>query len=291
MNRGDAVRILPVVPRLVEEVADEKIEEGFAQGMAQLASQHPFVYRRWMRRPNGLIGRAVNNGISQAMSQANQAKWQAVREAGAATQKIYEDLMGELGVRRYFLDLETDGNFYDPDTELGTGEIRALVLSLTGMTVGDIANKMIASGGAGQPQMNSDKIKGMVSKVRFPDGLPVSEVARLLNAYRADGNMDLPSGVDFRLGQDGKVEVTRHHEVCECYFEPQLKQCILTFTMATDKTVRYFPADGASNGSCDVQTQCPANFVKTGRAVNLIKACSGSFRERATGRTFLERLP
>lgn len=290
VNRGDAVRILPVVPRLVAEVADQKISEGFAQGMAQLASEHPFVYRRWMKRPNGLIGRAVNKGIGNAMAQADAAKWNAVRQAGAATQKMFDDMMGELGVKRYYLDLEADLNHWDPDTELGTGEIRSLVRTLTGMSVEAIADKMIAGGGASgaaNAQANAAKLKQMVGKLSFPDGVPVNEVVVLLDAYRSGGEVKIPNGMDFRLGDAGKVEVVRHHDRCECYFEPQAKACIMTFKSAGDATLRYYPADGASNGTCDFKTQCHDNFVKGGRTVNLMKACGQTFRERATGSVFV----
>jgi hypothetical protein len=258
-----------------------------AQGMAQLASQHPFIYRRWMRRPNGLIGRAVNRGIGSAMAQANAAKWNAVRQAGAVTQKMFDEVMGELGVQRYYLDLEADANHWDPDSELRTPEIRSLVLTLTGMSVGEIATKMMAGGGAGNAQANAAKLKQMVGKLAFPDGLPVAEVVALLNAYRSGGEVRIPHGMDFRLGANGKLEVVRHHERCECYYEPQVKACIMTFKPAGDATLRYFPSDVPSNGACDLATQCHANFVKSGRTVNLMKACGQTFKERATGNVYV----
>lgn len=289
VNRGDAVRILPVVPKLVAEVADQMIADGMAQGMAQLAAEHPFIYRRWMRRPNGLIGRAVNRGVGQAMSMAENAKWNAVRQAGAATQKMYDDLMGELGVRRYFLDLEADSDHWDPDAELSTAEVRSLVQTLTGMTVETIGAKMVKGGGAGagNAQANAAKIKTMVGKLRFPDGVPVSEVVSLLESYRSSGEVKLPKGMDFRLGTDGKVEVVRHHDRCECYYEPQVKACILTFKPAGDKTLRYYPSSVPSEGTCDYKTQCHENFVKGGRTTNLMKACGQTFQDRATGNVYV----
>ncbi len=289
VNRGDAVRILPVVPKLVAEVADQMIADGFAQGMAKLASEHPFVYRRWMKRPNGVIGRAVNKGIGKAMSMADAAKWDAVRQAGAATQKMYDDLMGDLGVKRYYLGLEADADHWDPDAELTTPEIRSLVQVLTGMTVEGIGAKMVQSrgAGAGDAQANAAKIKGMVGKLRFPDGVPVDDVVTMLEAYRAGGEVKIPHGMDFRLGNDGKVEVVRHHQRCECYFEPQVKACILTFMPAGDKTLRFYSSSVPSNGTCEYKTQCHENFVKAGRAVNLMKACGQTFQDRATGNVYI----
>lgn len=286
LNRGDAVRILPVVPRLVGEVADGMIQQGMQQGIAQLAAQHPFVYRRWMRRPNGIIGRIVNRKMGEALAQAEAQKYSAMRQAGAATQRLYEQLMGELGISRHFLDLDAESEHWDPDTELSTYEVRELVRSLTGLSVEQIGQRAMAGGGAPSTP-NPNDLKQMIGKFRFPDGVPVSYVIELLDAYSTRNEVRVPSGLDFRMGAGGTVEVVRHRERCECYFEPQVDSCIVTFQSVGDQALRYYPGSKPANGTCGYENECHVNFVKGGRSVNLMKACGRTLRMRDSGDTYV----
>ena len=297
INRGDLPRILPVVPALVGDIADQKIEAGLADGIAKLRAEHPLVYRRWARAPGGLIGRAVNRGINKKLNEAYAQKFAAINAASAEVQRLYSAAMDRIGVTRYFLGTDSPKNYYDPALPLELAQIDRVVRALTGRSVHSIAEQ--AAGSGGQMEMPiAQELAGAAQKlfaeIELPDGIFISEALFALQQKISNPEtLILPAGIQIVLAANGKIRIGARREVCSCEYSPKVKQCVFLFTPITGpgekNTEKFFQGLGAGvavrnsareasgDPQCDVQVQCAQEFTDRGYKYFMPHSCGGYF--------------
>ncbi len=237
INRGDLPRILPVVPTLVGEIADQKIEEGLADGIAKLRAEHPFVYRRWARAPGGLIGRVVNRGINKKLNEAYGQKLAAINAASAELQKLYEGAMDRIGTTRYFVGTDSPKNYYDPAAPLELPQIDRVVQALTGRSVRSIAEQAANSGGNMEMPVARElaaAAEKLFAEVELPDGIFVTDGLFALQQKMANPDaLILPAGIQMVLAANGKIRIGARREPCSCEYAPKVNQCVFLFTPIT----------------------------------------------------------
>jgi hypothetical protein len=283
INRGDAPRLLPVVPQVVSQIADKLIAEGIAQGIGQLRAQHPFIYRRWTRRPNGFIGRRVNAEIGKQLSKARAQKFQAMQQASQAAQDAWESGMGTLGVHRYSLESDGPTAYWDTGRQLTTADVDKVVRAMTGSSLSaQITLQNAASlkdGAVGKRLGKLHDVKAIAQRVDLPDGIPVKDALVLVRARLAGEDMPLPWGLTFRMTSGDRVMIRAYRAPCECRFDAAATKCVIEYT--NDKTKARETqgrASAAGGASCDLQNDCFKTFSDTSAATYIPYACAYRFR-------------
>ena len=286
LNRGDGGRILPAIPSLVASVADQKIQEGYEQGIQQLAAEHPFAYRRWRKRPNGLIGGAVSKRINQALSTAYAQKWQAVSDAARKSQVAFEGAMVGLGVYSYYLKSDRRANLWDPAQSLDIARLKRLIVLATGKTVEQlVADPNSASGPLSGGTLDESTLKRLLGMATFPDGLPVGESLHVLASIRAQ-DPKVPLGIFIRLNDKGQLEIRRFKQVCQCYHSEEKMECRTDFFhefAAPPATYSYSQLPGKPGG-CDTAQDCDRIFARDVEGPWLPRACGYRYLDKAKGR-------
>ena len=292
VNRGDAPRLLPVVPKIVAQIADRLIAQGMAEGVGELRARHPFVYRRWMRRPNGLIGRRVNAEIAARLSAAQRQKLEAMQKAAAASQQAWERGMTHLAVHRHGLESDGATATWDSGRELTPADVDRIVRAVTGAS---LATQLTASNAASIKNAAIERrvgalaeVKALMSRVELPDGIPVRDALTILRARRAGEELPLPWNLSFRMTQAGnatKLMIRAYRAPCECRHDAASARCVIDYADARSETRTSSgraPAGGA--GRCDLQRDCYAEFTevyapdRSPRATYLPYACAYRFR-------------
>ena len=312
INHGDLPRLLPVVPELVGEIADQKIEEGLAEGIAQLRRDHPFVYRRWVRAPNGLIGRAVNRTINKRLNVAYGQKYAAINQASAEVQKLFNGAMGRIGATRYFTGTDSPTNYYDPAQALELPQIDRVVRALTGRSVRSIAEEAANQGGRMEMPPVARELTAaaerLFAEVELPDGIFVADGLFAIQQKIANPDaLILPQNIQVVLEASGKIRIGQRREPCSCEYSAKVGQCVYFFTpivTAGEKnTERYYQdlgpgfvpggrvvrnrrgqivsqQGGGGDPQCDEATQCAAKFTDRGYRYYIPHACGGYFWTR-----------
>jgi hypothetical protein len=305
VNHGDAPRILPAVPKIVAEIADQLIAEGLDRGLDELRSTRPFVYRRWTRRPNGLIGRRVNAVIAKELSQARARKVQAMQQAAAASQEAWDEAMHALGVHRHSLASDAPEAAWDTGRPITTDDVDRVVRALTGASLASqvsIANASTLRQGAVQARLGKlEDVKALMTRVELPDGIPVRDALVLVRARLAGEPVPLPWNLAFRMTRAGgadKLVIRAYRAPCVCRGDAATRRCVLDYanpqTGAAESASR--PATSAS-GACDVERDCQALFVDpyeargTLRATYLPYACGYRFVHAETRATVFYQHP
>lgn len=211
LNRGDLPRLLPVIPNVVGRVADQKIQQGYAQGIAKLAAENPYAYRRWVASPNGIIGSYVQKEINKGLNQAHGAKWQAVNTASTQFQVTYNKLMTDFGVTSYFLDMNDGKLYYDPAPVVTESDIDTIVQAMTGKRLVDVMNAAAATGRVPSliPASSQATLKSLSSQFTMPDGLPIAEISQLVKASENFTKTVFPATLTFKLVSGDKIEIRR----------------------------------------------------------------------------------
>ena len=286
LNRGDGSRILPAIPSLVASVADQKIQEGYEQGIQQLAAEHPLAYRRWRKRPNGLIGGAVSKRIDQALTAAYAQKWQAVSEAAQKSQVAFEGAMVTLGIYSYYLKSDRRANLWDPAQGLDIVRLKRLIVLATGKTVEQLtADPNSASGPLSGGNLDEVSLRKLLGMATFPDGLPVGESLHVLESIKAQ-DPKVPLGIFIRLNDKGLLEIRRYKQVCQCYHSEEKKECRTDFFHEfahQPATYSYSQLPGAP-GSCDTAQDCDRMFVRDVDGPWLPRACGYRYLDKAKAR-------
>lgn len=310
INHGDLPRLLPVVPQLVGEIADQKIEEGLADGIAQLRRDRPFVYRRWVRAPNGLIGRAVNRTINKRLNEAYGQKYAAINQASGEVQKIFNGAMGRIGVTRYFTGTDSPTNYYDPAQALELPQIDRVIRAITGRSIRSIAEEAANSGGRMDIPPVARELSGAADKlfaeVELPDGIFVAEGLFAIQQKIANPDaLVLPHNIQVVLEAGGKIRIGQRREPCSCEYSAKVGQCVYFFTpivTAGEKnSERFFQglgpgfvpgggqvvrnrrgqvvSQGGAGGDpqCDEARQCAGEFQDRGYRFYMPHACGGYF--------------
>lgn len=279
INRGDAHRVTSIFQRLVATIADQKIAEGYAQGINQLQAEHPFVYRRWVRRPGGLIGRAVNKNIAGKLSAAHSEKMRAIVAATNQSAGIYETAMRGVGVQRFFLGNDRYANFVDPGADLTLQTVESVIVAITGKGSRQLAD---SAGSAGTPAIPS-KVQNILNRFDLPDGIFIEEALRLATAAE-QGQLQLPTGLIFSNGDNGKIRIRSYRAACDC--EPaQGSQCQMKFTEAGRSGRRMqlgFAGNAGSTAGCGVDA-CDSSFVVNRGDIFLPYACAFRYEHKASG--------
>lgn len=297
INRGDLPRILPVVPTLVGEIADQRIEEGLADGIAKLRAEHPFVYRRWARAPGGMIGRVVNRGINKKLNEAYGQKLAAISAASGEVQKLFNGAMDRIGATRYFVGTDSPKNYYDPAAPLELPQIDRVVRALTGRSVRSVAEQAANSGGNMEMPVARElagAAEKLFAEVELPDGIFVADGLFALQQKIANPNaLILPAGIQVVLAANGKIRIGARRDPCSCEYSPKVKQCVFLFTPITGpgekNTEKFYQGLGAgvvvrdgaqvasSEPQCDVQVQCAQEFTDRGYKYFMPHSCGGYF--------------
>lgn len=312
INHGDLPRLLPVVPELVGEIADQKIEEGLAEGIAQLRRDRPFVYRRWVRAPNGLIGRAVNRTINKRLNVAYGQKYAAINQASAEVQKLFNGAMARIGTTRYFTGTDSPTNYYDPAQALELPQIDRVVRALTGRSVRTIAAQAANQGGRMEmppvAQELSAAAEKLFAEVELPDGIFVADGLFAIQQKIANPDaLILPQNIQVVLEAGGKIRIGQRREPCSCEYSAKVGQCAYFFTpivTAGEKnTERFFQElgpgvvpggrvvrnrrgqvvsqqGGGGDPQCDEATQCAGNFLGRRYRYYIPHSCGGYFWTR-----------
>lgn len=295
INRGDAPRLLPVVPKVVSEIADKLIAEGLAQGIGQLRAQHPFIYRRWARRPNGLIGRRVNAEIGKQLSRARAQKFQAMQQAAQAAQEAWDDGMETVGVHRYSLEGEGPEAAWDTARALSTADVDKIVRAMTGSSLSaqiSIANAASLKDGAiGKRLGKLEDVKAIAKRVELPDGIPVRDALVLVRARLEGKEMPLPWGLAFRMTTGDRVSIRAYREPCTCRFDAQANKCALSYAVPKTGARAQATKAPASSGACDLERDCYAMFASTEGKTYLPYACGYRFVHADSGTTSFYRHP
>jgi hypothetical protein len=210
INRGDLPRFLPVIPNVVGDIADEKINQGYAEGIADLARSKSFAYRRWVRAPNGIIGRVVQKNINQQLSSAYAQKWAAIQNASAQFQQSFTSMMDQIGADRFYLDVEDGKNYYDPAAEVDEEQIDTIAKAVVGKSLRTI----IRSAAENQGHIDSGELDLgpaglLLQSVVLPDGVPIAEIADLIKESDGFAKEVFPKNLLFKLLPDGRIEVKR----------------------------------------------------------------------------------
>jgi hypothetical protein len=274
INRGDIHRLTSIFQRLVAKIADEKIAEGYAQGISDLRSQHPFVYRRWVRRPNGLIGRAVNRNIAQKMSEAHSEKMKAISQATYQASAIYESAMQSLGVQRYYLGNDRRSNYIDPGAEMTLATVENIIVAVTGKT----SRQLAESGGSGLSAPDTADVQKILSRFTFPDGIFVREALQV-----AEGKGRLPEGLVFSNTDGGKVRIREYRDMCTCQRLASSNQCAIVFTDKTRNNAKMQYAFASHQAQGCGLAECDAAFVDTRRDSYLPYACAFRYEHKDSG--------
>jgi hypothetical protein len=289
INRGDLPRILPVIPELVGQVADQKISEGLADGIAKLRRERPTVYRRWVRAPNGLIGRAVNREVNGQLAQANAQKWAAINKASSDLQGIFNGAMARIGASRYFLGSDSPKNYYDPANPLELEQINRLVFALTGKSVQQVAGEAVGNA-AFLPAVVGElqaPVNAIFDEVELPDGIFIEEAISILKQKIANPSaFVLPPGIRFILDARGKIKIAAVRDACTCEFTPKFNQCVFFFKPQSgpekSRDVLYYQPLGAPSAGnlCDDNAHCANNFARRDFQFYLPHACGHIFRTK-----------
>lgn|GEM_PF-2482083 len=297
INRGDLPRILPVVPTLVGEIADQKIEEGLADGIAKLRAEHPFVYRRWARAPGGMIGRAVNRGINKKLNEAYGLKLAAISAASGQVQNLFNGAMDRIGTTRYFVGTDSPKNYYDPAAPLELPQIDRVVRALTGRSVRSVAEQAANSGGNMEVPVARElaaAAEKLFAEVELPDGIFVADGLFALQQKIANPDaLILPAGIQVVLAANGKIRIGARRDPCSCEYSPKVKQCVFLFTPITGpgekNTEKFYQGLGAGvvvrndagqaggEPQCNVQAQCAQEFTDPGYKYFMPHSCGGYF--------------
>jgi hypothetical protein len=315
INYGDLPRLLPVVPQLVGEIADQKIEEGLADGIAQLRRDRPFVYRRWARAPNGLIGRTVNRTINKRLNAAYGQKYAAINQASAEVQKLFNGAMGRIGATRYFTGTDSPTNYYDPAQALELPQIDRVIRALTGRSIRSIAEEAANRGGRMEIPPVARELSAAAEKlfaeVELPDGIFVAEGLFAIQQKIANPDaLVLPHNIQVVLEASGKIRIGQRREPCSCEYSAKVGQCVYFFTpivTAGEKNSERFyqglgpgfvpgggqvvrnrrgqvvsqgGAGGGGDPQCDEARQCAGGFQDRGYKYFMPHACGGYFWTR-----------
>jgi hypothetical protein len=210
VNHGDLPRFLPVIPNLVGRVADQKISEGYAEGIANLAKSRPFVYKRWTRNPRGIIGSVVQKNIDKELNAAYSQKYAAIRSANEQFQGAYNRLMSELTVTSYFLNANDGRAYYDPGNSITEDQINRLSVAISGRSLDDVMRE--AANNQTKPSaqpMNFPVLEEIASQITLPDGIPISDIIKLANDSDGFTKSVMPEFLVFKLLENGKLEIRR----------------------------------------------------------------------------------
>lgn len=305
INQGDLPRILPVVPDLVGQVADRKIEHGFADGIAKLRASKPFVYRRWARASNGLVGRVVNREINKNLSQAYAQKMAAINQVSASLQQAFTLSMSKMGVRRYFVEVDSSKNYYDPARILELAHVDRVVRAMSGRSSIDIATELESTGGAGGggalsgvsvQELARDleiPMTNLFQRVELPDGLFVRDGLELVEKKQSDpSRLALSGNLQFVLGSSGKVLIGRRRFPCSCEYSNRVQQCVFLFKpyakpSEAANVLFYQPLGkvaGPVGNNCDFENQCVPQFGRQDFQFHMPYTCGGYFWGRPEGR-------
>lgn len=292
VNRGDAPRLLPVVPKIVAQIADQLIAQGMAEGVDELRARHPFVYRRWMRRPNGLIGRRVNAEIAARLSAAQRQKLDAMQKAAAASQEAWERGMAHMAVHRHALESDGATATWDSARALTPADVDRVVRAVTGAS---LATQLTPANAASLKDAAIERrtgalaeVKALMSRVELPDGVPVRDALTILRALRAGQELPLPWNLSFRMTQAGnatKLMIRAYRAPCACRHDAASARCVIDYADARSvarTSAGRAPAAGARR--CDLQRDCYAEFTevyapdRSPRSTYLPYACAYRFR-------------
>lgn len=210
INRGDLPRFLPVIPNVVGQIADEKINQGYAEGIADLARTRPFAYRRWVRAPNGIIGRVVQSNVNQQLNSAYSQKWVAIQDASAKFQQSFNNMMDQVGVERFYLDVDDGKNYYDPGTPVEEEQIETLAKAVVGKSLRDIVRAAADNHGHVQTgELDLGPAGLLLEAVVLPEGIPIAEIDALVKESDGFTKETLPKNLAFKLMPDGRLEIKR----------------------------------------------------------------------------------
>ena len=287
LNFGDQSRILPSVPALVAEIADQKIKEGLQSGLAKIPAEIDqrllerrggrFLYRLYhdqtilpfkalKNKVHTEINQKVSAGISTQLSAAYAQKWTAVQNAGAQSSEAFNKLMSKLGVQSFYIDSVSDTNYIDYEKPLNSGDLRNFASALKI----DLAN----------PKGNVAPIGIDVSDFDFlmPDGIPIREILRLIEAEKAGQNA-IPDDLSFRFNKNGQLVIAKKRSLCKCEPNQEKNNCQISFKISKEKNFdpqKTYYFESAQPAQCS-DSVCQGLFTKTNRAINLPKACGGVY--------------
>ncbi len=210
INRGDLPRFLPVIPNVVGAVADQKISQGYAEGIADLARSRPFAYRRWVRAPNGIIGRVVQRNVNEQLNSAYSQKWAAIRDASAQLQQGFNTLMDQIGSEGFYLDIDDGRNYYDPAAAVEEEQIDTLAKAVVGKSLRDIVQAAADRGGSVQVgDLDLGPAGVILNSVVLPEGIPIGEITALVKESEGFTKEVFPKNLRFKLAADGRLEIKR----------------------------------------------------------------------------------
>jgi hypothetical protein len=210
INNGDLPRFLPVIPNLVGRVADQKISEGYAEGIANLAKSRPFAYRRWARNPKGIIGSVVQKNIDKELNAAYSQKYTAIRAANEQFQGTYNVLMRELSVTSYFLSFNDGRGYYDPGNSVTEDQIDHLSIAISGRGLSEVMRDVANNHGKqASQQLNFPALDEITSQIVLPDGIPIAGIAKLAGDSDGFTKTVVPDFLTFKLLENGKLEIRK----------------------------------------------------------------------------------
>ena len=254
LNRGDLPRFLPVIPNIVGEIADEKISQGYAEGLADLARTKAFFYRRWVRAPNGIIGRVVQKNVDKGLNSAYSQKWTAIRDASDKFQQTFNGLMGQYGTNSYYMNVTDGKNYYDPGKAVDEDQIDELIRVMTGRSLQDVVRTVADNPqNAQMPDFNAGAASVLLEAVTLPDGIPVEDIDELLKETNGFTKISTPKNLAFKLLPNGKLQVRKK------------KTAAITNDTSTSSTPQKptkdtpAPETSATNVSCLANTSVDRN--------------------------------
>jgi hypothetical protein len=210
INRGDLPRFLPVIPNVVGQIADEKINQGYAEGIAELARSKPLAYRRWVKAPNGIIGRVVQKNVNQQLNAAYSQKWVAIEGASARFQQSFTSMMDTIGAERFYLNVDDGKNYYDPAATIEEKEIDTIAKAVVGKPLRDIVRAAAENQGTVQTgSLDLGPAAILLQSVVLPEGVPIAEIDTLIRESQGFTKEVLPKNLSFRLTSDGRLEIKR----------------------------------------------------------------------------------
>ncbi len=296
LNFGDQTRILPAVPALVVEIADQKIRDGMQSGMAQIPAKIDqsllerrggrFLYRAYHNQTilpfpllknkiHSEVNQKVNSQIDSQLSTAYAQKWAAVQSAGNQSAEIFNQLMHKLGVQSYYVDSVSETNYIDYERPLNSMDLRnfasALKIDL---------NNSGASGANPSSKFNLDQIDFLM-----PDGIPMREILRLVSLQKA-GQNPIPKDIMFRFNKLGQLVILKKRALCQCEPTANKESCQISFKIANernfDSSLGYYFDRRIPSQCSDIV--CQELLFETNRAVSLPKACGGvySYKNKIT---------
>lgn len=118
--------------------------------------------------------------------------------------------MDQVGVERFYLNVDDGKNYYDPASDVEEEQIDTLAKAVVGKSLRDIVRAAADNqGNVPSGDLDLGPAAMLLKSVALPEGIPIAEIDSLIKESEGFTKEVFPKSLSFKLLQDGRLQITR----------------------------------------------------------------------------------